>query len=493
MAQSFPPFPTSTQAGQGSSGLRQPPPSDSDDSPPQTAEQVVAALRTAITGGDWDLGTALEKLAIAAHKLTRADGAAIAMLQGGLVICRARSGSIAPQLGTPLSVDSGISGECLRTGQSMRCDDTTKDLRVDAEVCGRLGLRSIAVVPLRGTHRVVGILEAFSSRAYSFPDRHLQLMSELADLAVAARSAHRQKTRATNPQARRAAVVLAGSGVLPSLRQVATSANRTLRHSMPVLGVLLAGVILVVGLGWLLLRGRSAGATPPPTTAHAVAKPSGEPEPLGSSAALVFNGAAASSSPPPTPKPSPSLLARASQKSDVSPARLVQKASQTEALPAAASPDSPRDTSSTDSPTTSAPTAQPPQPTAQGKTDDVAPTLASAALPEPSALGSVLSASPRIPSRSLPISQGVTDGVVIHRVQPVYPETARQARLEGRVVLQATVTEDGTVRDMKVVSGHPMLARAAQDAVAQWRYKPYRLNGKPVSMPTEIKLDFKLP
>lgn len=495
MAQSFPPFPASTQAAQGSAGLRQPPPSDSDDSPPQTAEQVVAALRSAITRGDWDLGSSLERLAIAAHKLTRADGAAIAMLQGGLVICRARSGSIAPQLGTPLSVDSGISGECLRTGQSMRCDDTSKDLRVDAEVCSRLGLRSIAVVPLRGTHRVVGILEAFSSRAYSFPDRHLQLMAALADLAVAARSAHRQKTRASASQPRPANILETRSGLVRRLRQMATSANRTLRHSMPVLGVLLAGVAgvaAVVGLGWMLLRGRSAQATPPPTTAHAAVKSSSEPPVMASSAALVFNGATDTTLSP-TSKPSPSLLARTSQKSDISPARLVQKAAQTEALPAAKTPDSSRETSSNPSPATGVPTSPPAQPPTQVRTDDAAPSIASAAMPEPSILGTVLSASPRIPSRSLPISQGVTDGVVIHRVQPVYPELARQSRLEGQVILQATVTEDGMVRDLKVVSGHPVLARAAQDAVAQWRYQPYRLNGKPVSMLTEIKLEFKLP
>jgi TonB family protein len=499
MAHSLPPSPTSAQAEQGLPGSRRQLPSDSDESSaPQTPEQVVAALLTAITGGNLDLGSSLERIALAAHRLTGAEGAAIAMLQGGLVICRARSGSLAPQLGTPLSVDSGISGECLRTGQSMRCDDTNKDLRVDAEVCRRLGLRSIAVVPIRGTHRVVGILEAFSSRPYSFPDRHLQLMTELADLAATARSAHRKKTRAASPQPQSATFIEARPpSILARLHRAAASANLTIRRSTPVLAVTSAaalGLVALIGLGWLYARGHSAQTSPPPTTAHAAVKPSAETLPPGASAALIFNGAAAPDlAPPQSRKPSPFVPARnAPEGSNSSPASLVEKASQIQALPATGAPEASGTAGSPPGPATSAPTGNATQSSTPPKTDESAPALASVVSPEPAALGTVLSAPPEVP-RSLPISQGITDGTVIHRVQPIYPELARQSKLQGRVVLQAVITEDGNVRDLKVVSGHPVLARAAQDAVAQWRYRPYLLNGKPVSMATEIKLDFKLP
>ena len=494
MAHSLPPFLTAAQAGQGFPGSRSQPPSDSDESSaPQTPEQVIAALFAAITRGDLDLGSSLEKIALAAHRLTGAEGAAIAMLQGGLVICRARSGSLTPQLGTPLSIDSGISGECLRTGQTMRCDDTNKDLRVDAEVCSRLGLRSIAVVPIRGTHRVIGILGAFSSRPYSFPDRHLQLMTQLADLAAAARSAHRRKTRAASPPPRTATVIEARPpSILQRLRRVSTSATLAVRRSTPALGIMLTaavGLVALISLGWLYARGRSTQASLPPTTAHAAVKPSSATLPSGPSAALVFNGAAPDFAAPQSRKPSPSVPARtSSESSDSSPARLVEKASQIQALPATTAPAVSGSAGSAPGPATSALTDAPTQP----KADEPAPVLASMAAPEPSALGTVLSVPPEVP-RSMPVSQGITDGAVIHRVQPVYPELARQSRLEGRVVLQAVITENGNVRDLKVVSGHPVLARAAQDAVAQWRYQPYLLNGKPVSMPTEIKLDFKLP
>ena len=91
------------------------------------------------------------------------------------------------------------------------------------------------------------------------------------------------------------------------------------------------------------------------------------------------------------------------------------------------------------------------------------------------------------------VSAGLTEGVVVRRVEPIYPSQARTARLEGSVVLQATVAENGTVHDVKVISGPPLLARAAESAVARWRYRPFLLNGKPIPMRTEITVDFKLP
>ncbi len=93
----------------------------------------------------------------------------------------------------------------------------------------------------------------------------------------------------------------------------------------------------------------------------------------------------------------------------------------------------------------------------------------------------------------MPVSQGISEGMVEYRVKPSYPDQARTMRLEGPVLLQAVITENGTVQDLKVVRGQPILARAAVDAVQQWHYRPYRLNGKPVRMQTEITIDFKLP
>jgi protein TonB len=77
-------------------------------------------------------------------------------------------------------------------------------------------------------------------------------------------------------------------------------------------------------------------------------------------------------------------------------------------------------------------------------------------------------------------------------VNPVYPPLARQARISGTVVLRAVIGKDGSIQNLSLVSGHPMLAPAAIDAVKQWKYKPYLLNGEPVEVDTEIQVNFTL-
>ncbi len=90
------------------------------------------------------------------------------------------------------------------------------------------------------------------------------------------------------------------------------------------------------------------------------------------------------------------------------------------------------------------------------------------------------------------VSQGVSQGLLIHQVKPSYPPLARQARIQGTVVLQALISKDGSIQNLHLVSGHPMLAPAAIDAVKQWRYKPYYLNGEPVEVETTINVNFTL-
>jgi periplasmic protein TonB len=90
------------------------------------------------------------------------------------------------------------------------------------------------------------------------------------------------------------------------------------------------------------------------------------------------------------------------------------------------------------------------------------------------------------------VSQGVSQGLLIHKVQPTYPPLARQARVQGAVVLQAVIGKDGAIQNLHVVSGHPMLTGSALEAVKQWRYKPYYLNGEPVEVETTINVNFTL-
>ncbi len=112
-------------------------------------------------------------------------------------------------------------------------------------------------------------------------------------------------------------------------------------------------------------------------------------------------------------------------------------------------------------------------------------------------IGGIISSTPiSVPKVAIPqrvrVSQGVTQGLVIRRVQPAYPALARQARIQGSVLLQAEISKDGSIQNLRLISGHPMLAPAAIEAVKQWKYKPYFLNGEPVEVETQITVNFSL-
>jgi protein TonB len=98
---------------------------------------------------------------------------------------------------------------------------------------------------------------------------------------------------------------------------------------------------------------------------------------------------------------------------------------------------------------------------------------------------------PELPER-VRVSQGVSTGLILKKVPPKYPEKARQHRIQGTVVLHATISKEGDVVDLSSVSGDPLLVKSAVKAVKQWKYKPYLLQGKPVEVDTQIVVNFTL-
>ncbi len=112
-------------------------------------------------------------------------------------------------------------------------------------------------------------------------------------------------------------------------------------------------------------------------------------------------------------------------------------------------------------------------------------------------IGSVLSSVPvAAPKMATPtrvrVSQGVVSGLKVRDVKPNYPPLAKAARIQGVVVLQAQISKDGSIENLQLISGHPMLAPAAIEAVKQWKYKPYLLNGEPVEVETTVQVNFTL-
>ncbi len=111
-------------------------------------------------------------------------------------------------------------------------------------------------------------------------------------------------------------------------------------------------------------------------------------------------------------------------------------------------------------------------------------------------MGSIIGSNAPMPKVAAPqrirVSQGVVAGLNIKKVQPTYPAIAKTARVQGSVVLQAEISKEGTIQNLRVISGPPLLIQSALEAVKQWRYRPYILNGEPVEVETMVTVNFSL-
>ena len=136
--------------------------------------------------GDLNLEPGINIIAERAQSLTGATGAAIALRAGAEIVCRARSGRTAPDLGVHLQTDSGLSAECVRTGEILLCHDAESNPRVDLASCRRLGARSILVAPLRHFRKTLGLFEVLSATPYAFDARDVATMQLLSSVMVAA-------------------------------------------------------------------------------------------------------------------------------------------------------------------------------------------------------------------------------------------------------------------------------------------------------------------
>jgi len=133
-----------------------------------------------------DLEPAISAITERAQHLTGATGAAIALRAGDEIVCRARAGRTAPDLGVRLQTDAGISAEAVRSGEVMLCHDAERNPRVDLASCRRLGVRSILVSPLRSFRRTLGVFEVLSSTPGAFDERDVATMQLLSSMMVAA-------------------------------------------------------------------------------------------------------------------------------------------------------------------------------------------------------------------------------------------------------------------------------------------------------------------
>jgi GAF domain-containing protein len=149
-------------------------------------QAVLASDEVELHTAELDLEPAISAITERAQHLTGATGAAIALRCGDEIVCRARVGRTAPDLGVRLQTDVGISAEAVRTGEIMLCHDAERNPRVDLASCRRLGVRSILVSPLRHYRRTLGVFEVLSSSPCAFDHRDVVTMQLLSSMMVAA-------------------------------------------------------------------------------------------------------------------------------------------------------------------------------------------------------------------------------------------------------------------------------------------------------------------
>jgi TonB family protein len=439
---------------------------------------------------------------------TGATGAAVVLERDGEMVCRASSGHTAPELGARLDVAAGLSGECIRTGRTQRCDDAQADPRADAAASQRLGVRSVLVLPLIGGSRVIGLFEVFSPRAWAFGERDERTLEALAVRVMKnlERAAEPLESLITgpamtdpaigSPEVGRAEVsgpVVGGlignhpveaavvtDSLLESPQLVSEAAlvsdhsdyeepgaNAGSGRRIDVVGWALSAAVLACTLLLVVLivqrfGAQRVGSARSATNRHAV-RP----------AATVTPGATA----PGATVPSANALAA--------------KGAPTPGGRVAAAPGAPASATPAASQGRSAPPAGSLLVFENGKeVFRMPPSHEQTERPATEqAVKPTVSASP---ARVVALSPAAAESSLIHRVEPDYPEAARDQQLQGAVVLDIHIGQDGVVEEVKLVSGEPLLADAAVAAVKQWRFQPRSINGAPAEMQTRVTLNFRL-
>jgi len=460
---------------------------------PESGAQVnstalLTVLDDAVISGRYPAEALWQTIADTARILTGADGTAIALQADGIVVCRARCGAIAPPLGSPLNVDSGISGECLRTATSLRCDDTLADDRVDPDVCLLLGIRSIAVVPLCNAMGSFGLLEVLSGRAHAFTDEQIGSLKNIGEIAE---SAYEQEFGAEISSFKRPSVSFERYDSLAASPRIEVPlptgiSNKPLprikRRYWITSGVAALLVLAVAIIWWTWHEPLGESAASHPTTPASTAG-------MESSNANAPGGIHKPSSGIPRESLIPNFKDQPGKSRMMGTITNAANRENVQERPATRSPTTTSDAIvAPQSPAESTPSSS-----AAVSSDEPPPIVGTGTAVDSAKLTNIVSAPTAMPKVEIRVSKGVTPASLTRRVAPVYPPMALSSRLEGSVTLMASVAADGTIGEIKVLRGEPIFATAAVEAVHQWRYTPTKLDGNPIPVTREITINFKLP
>jgi putative methionine-R-sulfoxide reductase with GAF domain len=227
---------------------------------------ALTAVKREVEAIGSNLDAALQLIAERSLGFLRASGAAIALSRGAEMICLARAGDDAPPLGARLQVGSGFSGECVRAGRLLRCDDCESDPRVDQESCRALGIRSIIAIPIQVDDSIVGLLELFSAQPNAFSADDHVLLRHLAEAAVIAVGGASRVTIGITAATQSAVAQPEPSFEIPLI----TSTSWVREH----LRLVLAGAAaLVIISGFLAFEARTPSSAPATHAAQPLSQP----------------------------------------------------------------------------------------------------------------------------------------------------------------------------------------------------------------------------
>ncbi len=443
-----------------------------DETPPSTGSGSesdlarLAALFSAHGGGRFSerfsaelaLEIVLNEIVEQACLTTGATGAAIVLLRDGEMVCRATSGDTAPELGARFDSASGLSGQCIQSRSVQRCEDALSDPRADTETCLQLGLRSMMLLPLLRNAEPVGIFEIFSARPAAFSDRDLHTLEALAHRVIKNLECVEKPLKLSSVPPAIEHPLVSLTSVEPShdseddiFSDLAPEPTRRLDFVTWALGLTVLVCALFLGVRLIERPGRTQrtsevgrgktssamNATTSPASAAAVAETHGAEKGTTSSAALSGSD-------------------KAEGKESISRAgslRVYENGVEVFHMnPSASNRESPEQDG-----------------------------------------GSGLERSSEVErDRAMDLPSAVAQNSLLYRVEPDYPEQARDQHIEGPVKLEIRINADGVVQQVRLVSGEEILGRAAIDAVKQWRFKPHAINGQFVEMETTITLNFRL-
>jgi len=518
------------------------------------------ASDTANTTGTRARGASPDELTVIAQRaqaFTNASGVAIALSEGNAdeIICRARSGASAPDVGAALRVEGTFTGLCIQSGKELRCDDCETDTRVDTAAIRALNIRSMVVTPVREENRVIGVLAVFAPTPHAFTITHVAVLKTMADQistllqrdrraredgqpidAVRVPASAQTAKPAAVPPVQVAPVVIKPAPNAPAIRPASVAPATALPKAEP---IKIATPMEVVPLA---TPPRAEKRTDPAPRANfgtfdSVAtdekKPGNRFMMLGAVAVLLIAAAAtfvflrmqkpggapaqhaqdaAASAPAaqpaaPTSQPAP---ATANSPSQPAPGVIVPAGATTLSAKPVADDNGRKPARNSEKPSAVAaeksPAPEKPVTLISTVNNSQQSKIAqSAAAQSPDAVPSfTVSSDAQTPLSSLarPVATSTPSAAAIEQSQleplqlvraagAVYPAIAKARHLSGAVVIEVKVSKDGRVFSPKFISGLPIFKDAAFDAVLKYQFKPAKLNGQAIEQTTQIRMNFK--